>query len=119
MAAILKTCKLTPCLEKKTSGYFFSGIHYDLLYQPFIVRWQGTISVHCSPYKVFCCFYITEVYSLRISLASLGNPRNMQINTAITVNLVFINISVIIHGIKIILVSIPIFCEVKNQIKPF
>jgi len=53
------------------------------------------------------------------TLASLGNPRNMQIKAAISENNVFINISVIIHGIKIILVSIPIFRGVKNQIKPF
>jgi len=53
------------------------------------------------------------------TLASLGNPRNMQIKAAITENLVFINISVIIHGIKILLVAIPMFCGVKNQIKPF
>ena len=37
----------------------------------------------------------------------------------ITENPVFINISVIIHGIKTILVSITIFCGVKNLIKPF
>jgi len=43
------------------------------------------------------------------TLASLGNPSNMQIMAAITENLVFINISVIIHGIKIILVAIPMF----------
>jgi len=48
-------------------------------------------------------------------LASLGNLRTMQIKAAITENLVFINISEIIHGIKIILVSIPTFCWVKNQ----
>jgi len=53
------------------------------------------------------------------TLASLGNPHNMQFKAAITENLVFINISVIIHGIKIILVSVPIFCGVKNQFKPF
>ena len=35
--------------------------------------------------------------------------RSMQIKAAITDNLVFINISVIIHGIKIILVAIPMF----------
>jgi len=51
------------------------------------------------------------------NLASLGNPRNMQIKAAITENFVFINISVIVHGIKIILVSILILCGVKKQIK--
>ena len=52
-------------------------------------------------------------------LASLGNPRNMQIKAAITENLIFINILVIIQGIKIILVSIPTFCGTHNEIKPF
>ena len=52
------------------------------------------------------------------NLASLGNPRNKQIKATITENLVFINISVI-HGIKIISVSIPIFYGIQNQIKPF
>jgi len=88
-----------------------------------VVRWQGPISVHCSPYKVFLLFlYLWDVLFKNLNdatLASLGNPRNMQIKAAITENLVFSNISVIIHGTKIILVSIPIFCGVKNQIKPF
>jgi len=33
----------------------------------------------------------------------------MQIKTAITENIVFINIAVTTHGIKIILVAIPMF----------
>jgi len=53
------------------------------------------------------------------TLASLGNLRNMQFQAAITENLIFINILVIIQGIRIILVSIPIFCGVHNHIKPF
>jgi len=79
----------------------------------------GTISRHCSPYNVFLLFlYHWDVLFKNLNdgtLASSGNPRNMQIKAAITENLVFINISVIIHDIKIILVSIPIFCGVNNQ----
>jgi len=51
------------------------------------------------------------------TLSSLGNPRNMQIKAAITANLVFINISVTVHGIQII--SVSMFWGVKLQIKPF
>jgi len=43
----------------------------------------------------------------------------MQIKAAITENLVFIDISVSTHSIKIILVSIHMFLGVKNQIMPF
>ena len=53
------------------------------------------------------------------TLSSLGNPWNMQMKTAITENLVFVNISVTIHGIKLILVFIPKFWGVNNTIKPF
>ena len=53
------------------------------------------------------------------TLSPLGNPHNMQIKAAITENLVFVNISVTTHGIKILLVSIHMFLGVKNQIKPF
>ena len=53
------------------------------------------------------------------TLASLGNPRNMQIKAAITENLVFINISVIIHGIKTILVYIPTFCGTRIRLSRF
>ena len=49
--------------------------------------------------------------------SSLGNPPNMQIKTAITGNPSFVNISVAMHDIKIIL-SIPMFWGVKNKIKP-
>jgi len=53
------------------------------------------------------------------TLSSLGHLHSMQIKVAITENLVFINISVTVHGIKIIFVSIPMYYGVKNQIKPF
>jgi len=43
----------------------------------------------------------------------------MQIKAAITENPSFVNISVIMHGIKTILVFIPMFLGVKNKIKPF
>ena len=43
----------------------------------------------------------------------------MQIKAAITENPAFVNISVTIHDIKIIFVSIPMFWGVKNKIKPF
>ena len=52
------------------------------------------------------------------TLSPLGSPHNMQIKAAITENLVFVNISVTTHGIKIILVSIHVL-GVKNQIMPF
>ena len=53
------------------------------------------------------------------ALSPLGSPHNMQIKAAITENLVFVNISVTTHGIKIILVSIHMFLGVRNQIMPF
>ena len=43
------------------------------------------------------------------TLSSLGNPHNMQIKAAITENVGFVNISVTIHDINIILVSTPMF----------
>jgi len=43
------------------------------------------------------------------TLSSLGNTPNMQIKAAITENPSFVNMSVTMHGIKIILVSIPMF----------
>ena len=43
----------------------------------------------------------------------------MQIKAAITEIPSFVYISVAMHDIKIILVSIPMFWEVKNKIKPF
>ena len=49
----------------------------------------------------------------------MGNPRAMQIKTAITENPYLVNILVNMHGIKIILVSIPMLWGVKNKIMPF
>jgi len=43
------------------------------------------------------------------TLLSLGNPPNMQIKSAVRENLSFVNISVTMHDIKVILVSIPMF----------
>ena len=54
-----------------------------------------------------------------VTLSSLGNPPKMQIKAAITENPSFVNISVAMYVIKIILLSIPMFWEVKNNIKPF
>jgi len=44
-----------------------------------------------------------------VTLSSLGNPPNMQIKAAITKNPSIVNMSVTMHGIKIILVSIHMF----------
>jgi len=79
--------------------------------------------VYCSSYKVFLLFlYHRGVLFKNLNeatLASSGNPRNMQIKAAITENIVFDNISATTYGIKIISVSIPMFSGIKNQIKPF
>jgi len=81
------------------------------------------MSVQYGPYKVFLLFlYLRDVLFQNLddaTLSPLGSPHNMQIKAAITENLVFVNISVTTHGIKIILVSIHMFLGVKNQIKPF
>ena len=53
------------------------------------------------------------------TLSSLGKPPNMQIKAAITENPSFVNISVTMHGIKIILVFIPMFWGIETKIKPF
>jgi len=78
-----------------------------------IVRWQGPMSVQCDPYKVFLLFlYLRDVLFKNLddaTLSPLGSPHNMQIKSAITENLLFVNISVTTHGIKIILVSIHMF----------
>jgi len=47
-------------------------------------------------------------------LSSLGNPPYMQIKAAIMENPSFVNISVTMHDIKIILVSIPMFLRGKE-----
>jgi len=44
-----------------------------------------------------------------VTLSSLGNPPNMQFKASITENPSFVNISVTMHGIKVILVSTPCF----------
>jgi len=68
--------------------------------------------VQYRPYKVFLLFaYLRGVLFKNLNdatLSSLGNPPNMQIKAAITENLSFVNISVTMHDIKIIL-SIPMF----------
>jgi len=43
------------------------------------------------------------------TLPSMGNPPDMQIKAVITKNHSFVNISVTVHDITIILVSIPMF----------
>jgi len=91
-------------------------------YQMFkIVRWQRPTSVQCRPSNVLLLFlYLRSVLFKNLNdatLSSLGNRPNIQIKAAITGNLVFVNISVM-HGIKIILVSVPTFGGVKNRIKP-
>ena len=81
------------------------------------------MSVQYRPYKVFLLFlYLRDVLFKNLddaTLSPLGSPHNMQIQAAITENLVFVNISVTTHGMKIILMSIHMFLGVKNQIKPF
>ena len=81
------------------------------------------MNVQYRPYNVFFA-----VYNLRGELfknlndatqSPLGNHPNMQIKVAITENPSFVNISVTMRGIKIILVSIPMFWGVKNNIRPF
>ena len=65
------------------------------------------------PYKVFSLFpYLRSVLSKNLhdaTLSSLVNPPNMQIKAAIKENPSFVNISVTMHDIKIIVVSIPLF----------
>jgi len=69
--------------------------------------------VQYRPYKVFLLFlYLRGVLFKNLNdatLSSLGNHSNMQIKASIVENLSFVNISVTIHDIKIILVSIPMF----------
>jgi len=48
------------------------------------------------------------------TLSSLGNPPNMQIKATITENPSFVNISVTMHDITILLVAIPMFRGVNN-----
>ena len=43
------------------------------------------------------------------TLSSLGNAHNMQIKSAITENVVLVNISVTTHGNTVVLVSLPMF----------
>jgi len=75
------------------------------------------------PYNVFLLFlYLRGGLFNNLSdatLSSLGNPPNMQINASVTEDPTFVNTSVTVYGIKIILVSIPTFSGVKNKIKPF
>jgi len=77
-----------------------------------IVRWLGPISVQYRPYSVFLLFlYLRGVLFKNLSdatLSSLGNPPSMQLKAAITEN-PFVNVSVTMNDIKIILVSIPMF----------
>jgi len=53
------------------------------------------------------------------TLSSLGNPPNMQIKATITENHSFVNNSVTVHDITIVLVSVPMFWRIKIMIKPF
>ena len=62
------------------------------------------------PYKVFLAVSIPPRCALNDATpSSLGNPINMHKKAAITVNPSFVNISVAMHDIKIILVFIPMF----------
>jgi len=78
-----------------------------------LVRWQGLVSVQYRPYKVFLLFLYLRVVPFNnlndFTLSSLGNPPNVQIKAAIVENPSIVNISVTMHDIKIILVSIPCF----------
>ena len=44
-----------------------------------------------------------------VTLSSLGNSHNMQIKSAITENVVLVNISVTAHGNTVVSVSLPTF----------
>ena len=99
----------------RMDGWLRALMQSDCLYSLFfeLVRWQGPVSVQYRPYNVFLLFpYLRGVLFKNLNdppLSFLGNPPNMQIKAAITENPSFANISVTMHGIKIILVSIPMF----------
>ena len=71
----------------------------------------------------FCCFYTSEMCSLRIWMMPLCHPwairRICKLRPPLLKNSLFVNISVTAHGIEIILVSIHMFLGVKNRTKQF
>ena len=92
-------------LKNEEISCFYRSMH--------LVRWHEPISVLYGTYKVLLLFLyhrgVLFKNLLYATLSSLGNPHNMQIKAAITEYLVFVNISVTMHGIIIILVSNPMF----------